>query len=102
MDNGASASLAMVSLGSGVSGAAILASGIRFLPGIVLEAFAITTSFLDIIGNLVNRRFAAKASKHEEIRILAESKLNMIHDHILKTLEDTSISADEYKLILGE
>jgi len=33
---------------------------------------------------------------------LALSKLNTVHSHISKALEDCSISDDEYKLVLGE
>ena len=36
------------------------------------------------------------------VRILATSKLNTVHSHISKALEDCKISDDEYKLILDE
>ena len=45
---------------------------------------------------------SAKSVKHEAIRILASSKLNIIHSLISKALEDCSISDVEYKLILDE
>ena len=43
-----------------------------------------------------------KAEKHEKIKILAESKLNTIHNHISKALLDNSISNEEFSLILSE
>jgi hypothetical protein len=57
---------------------------------------------LSIIGNQVHRKLGLKAEKHEKIKILAESKLNTISDHISKALKDNHISDDEFKLILDE
>lgn len=55
----------MISLGSGFGGAAMLAFGTVFMPGTVtvLEAFAIKTSSLDIIGTVVSRKCFAKTTK---------------------------------------
>lgn len=70
-----------------------LLSGIGFVYGIVLEAFAVT-SFLDIIGSAASCKCVAKASKHDDIQGLSESKLNTFHDYISKAVEDTT-SNDE-------
>ncbi len=43
-----------------------------------------------------------KLEKHEEIYILAISKLNSINDLISKALEDGKINDQEYKMILSE
>ena len=48
------------------------------------------------------RRCAVKAAKHEAVRVLAASKLNSVHSHISKALEDCQISDSEYKLVLDE
>jgi len=47
---------------------------------------------------------SAKAVKHEAVQnlILASSKVNSVHSHISKELEDCNISDDEYKLVLEE
>ena len=100
--NGASASCAFIGLGAGVGGAASLATGVGLVPGIALEVFAGLLSLFDIAGVAIGRRCSAKAAKHEAIRVLASSKLNTIHSHVLKALEDNIISDDEYKLILEE
>ena len=44
----------------------------------------------------------ANAKKHNEILVLAESKLNTISDHISKAMKDDNISAEEFRLILSE
>lgn len=36
------------------------------------------------------------------VRILASSKLNSVHSHVSKALEDCELSDDEYKLVLEE
>ena len=100
--NSASALSAFIGLGAGVGGAASLATGVGLVPGIALEVFAGLSSLFDIAGVAIGRRCSAKAAKHEAIRVLASSKLNTIHSHVLKALEDNLISDDEYKLILEE
>src|SRR5688572_3489712 len=102
MINGASASCAVFGLGAGAGGAALLATGVGLVPGIILEVCAVLSSLFDIAGVAIGRRCSAKAAKHEAIRVLASSKLNTIHSHVLKALEDNIISDDEYKLILEE
>jgi len=57
---------------------------------------------LDVAGDSVSRRCSAKAAKHKAVRILAASKLNTVHSHISKALEDCQVSDDEHKLILDE
>src|SRR5688572_652748 len=102
MINGISASSAIFGLGAGATGAALLVTGVGLVPGIILEAFAVLSSLFDIAGVAIGRRCSAKAAKHEAIRVLASSKLDTIHSHVLKALEDNLISDDEYKLILEE
>ena len=100
--NGASASCAVFGLSAGTSGLALIVTGIGVVPGLILEAFALTSSLVDIAGAAIGRKFSAKAAKHEAIRVLASSKLNTIHSHVLKAMEDNLISEEEYKLILEE
>ena len=53
-------------------------------------------------GKFVGRRLAVKARKHDEIRVLAESKLNTITDHVSGALMDGRISDEEFRLIADE
>ena len=87
---------------AGGIGAGLLASGVGIVPGIVLEGITTGAGILDIIGVAVSRRCSAKVAKHNNIRVLAETKLDTVHSHISKALEDCTISDDEYKLILDE
>lgn len=100
--DGTCAALGTACLVTVPGGLSLLTSGVGFIPGIVIEAIAGVACLLDIIGIAVSRRCSAKAAKHEAVRILASSKLNTVHSHISKALEDSVISDDEYKLILDE
>jgi len=80
----------------------LLASGIGFVPGLALEAVTGVAGLQDAAGVVVSRRCSRKVAKHEAVRILASSKLNTVHSHISKALEDCKISDDEYKLVLDE
>jgi len=50
----------------------------------------------------VSRRCSAKAAKHKAVCVLVSAKLNTVHSHISKALEDCNISDDEYKLVIEE
>ena len=67
---------------TGAVGAGLLASGIGFTPGLVLEAITGTAGLLDVVGVAVSRRCVAKAAKHDGVRVLAMSKQNTVHSHI--------------------
>ena len=43
-----------------------------------------------------------KIKKHDEIRVLAESKLNTVKNHVSKAIEDGCISQEEFVLISEE
>jgi hypothetical protein len=57
---------------------------------------------LGIAGRFISRRLQSKAKKHDEIKILAECKLNSMKDLISKALQDGQISEQEFKLILDD
>ena len=48
------------------------------------------------------RKLEVKARKHDQIRVLAVSKLNSIADRISATLTEDKISEEEFRLILSE
>jgi len=66
----------------GAVGASLLASGIGFIPGIVLEAVTIAASLLDVAGIAILRHCSAKAEKHRAVHVLTTSKLDTAHSHI--------------------
>jgi len=99
--DGTCALLSTTCVATGAVSVGLLASGIGFTPGLVLESITGAAGLLDITGVAVSRRCAAKAAKHEAVRVWAMSKQNTVHSHISKALGDCRIS-DEYKLILDE
>ena len=78
------------------------ASGIGFVPVLVLEAVTGAADLLDVAGVAVSHRCSSEAAKHQAVRVLASPKLNTVHSHISKALENCEVSDDEYKLILHE
>ena len=92
--DGTCAALGATCIVTGAAGAGLLASGIGFVPGIALEVVTGVAGLFDVAGVAVSCRCSAKAAKHEAICVLAISKLNTVHSHI--------ISDEEYKLVLEE
>ena len=69
---------------------------------VALEGAALGCALFSAAGKFVSRRLAVKAKKHDEIRVLADSKLNTITDHVSKAIMDGNVSDDEFKLIMDE
>ncbi len=85
---------------SSIAVGAIGAMGV--LSNIITIPLATVLGVLGVSGKLVGRRLQVKAKKHDEIRLLAESKLNTIADHVSKALRDGVISDEEFCLVLNE
>ena len=72
------------------------------MAGFVHKGITGAAGLLDVAGGAVSRHCSSKAAKHEVVRVLAIAKLNTVHGHISKALEDCHVSDDEYKLILDK
>ena len=94
--------LVTASMGLGVAGVGLLSTIIAAPIVIAMEATALATGLMGIVGGQVNKRLMQKAEKHEKIKVLAEAKLNTISDLISKALNDDKVSDEEYTLILSE
>ena len=94
--------LCSASLGLGIGGIALLTTVIAAPTVLVMEIASVGTGFLTVLAKFVNKKLKAKEEKHRMIHMLAESKLNTIHSHISKAIEDGDISDEEFKLILEE
>ena len=81
---------------------ALIATGIAAVGGIILECVGLGIGLIAIPAGFGNKRVWKKLEKHEEIHVLAISKLNSINDLISKALEDGHIDGKEYKTILDE
>ena len=95
--------------GLAVAGAAMAATGVGLLTTIIatpvaigLQAGAIASGLLGAGGRFICRKLEAKARQHDQIRVLAVSKLNSIADRISAALTDDKISEEEFRLILSE
>ncbi len=94
--------LVVVSIGTGLAGVGLLTTIIAAPAVLVMEAVAVGTGMISLIGSVVNRKLLARAEKHEKITVLAAAKLNTISDHISKALKDDVVTDEEYALILSE
>ena len=100
--DGVDTALVTASLGLGGAGIGLLSTIIAAPVVVGMEAAAVVCGLSGVAGKLIARRLQAKAKKHDEIRVLAESKLNTISSYISKALEDNNISDAEFSLILSE
>ena len=62
----------------------------------------ITCGTLGVIGKFISKRLAVKAKKHQDVKILADSKINTISDLVSSALMDSHVSDEEFKLIISE
>ena len=90
------------SLGMGAAGVGLLSTIIAAPVVVVLEAAALACGLAGIAGKYISRRVLVKSKKHDEIRVLALSKLNSITGVISNALRDGHISPEEFKLVLDE
>jgi len=100
--NTADGVLCSASLGLGIGGVALLTTVIAAPVVIVMESASIGAGLLTVLAKFADKKIKAKEEKHRMIHILAESKLNTIHNHISKAIEDGDVSDEEFKLILEE
>ena len=95
--------LEAISVGIGVAGITLLTTVVAAPVVVAMEGVAIGTAAISIFSTAIcDKILSAKVRKHNQIQILAESKLNTILDHISVALKDYFISDDEFTLILSE
>ena len=84
------------------SGIGRLSTIIAVAVAIGIQAGAVVCGLLGAGGKLIGQKLQAKAKKHNQIRILDDSKLNTIADHISAALAGDKISDEVFRLILSE
>ena len=94
--------LASTSMGLGITGVALLSTIVAAPVALVMEGTSIGTGFLCVLAKYANKKLRTKEDKHRKIQILAESKLNTIHDYVSKAMIDGYIDDKEFRLILEE
>jgi len=100
--DGVDTALVAASLGMGAAGVGLLTTIIAAPIVLGLEVAAVACGLVGMAGKFVSRRLLVKAKKHDEVRVLAEAKLNTISAHVSKALKDGQVSDEEYGLILDE
>ena len=100
--DGVDTALLTASMGMGIGGVGLLSTIIAAPVVLGLEIAAMACGILGVSGKFIGRRLAVKAKKHDNIRMLAESKLNTIADHVSCALIDGKISDEEFRLIIAE
>ena len=98
----ADTALISASMGMGIGGVGLLTTVIAAPVVLGLEIAAYGCGLLGVAGKFIGRRLSVKAKKHDEVRVLAESKLNTIADHVSRALTDGQISDEEFRLIIDE
>jgi len=99
---GVDSMLLIASLGMGIGGISLLSTVIAAPVVLGMEVAALCCGLLGVAGKFVRRKLTIKAKKHDEIRVLAESKLNTITSHVSAALVDGHISEEEFRLVLDE
>lgn len=87
-------------MGLGIGGMGFRSTIIAAPVFLGLEVAALGCGILGVAGKFISCRLAVKALKHDEIRVLADSKLNSIADHVSTALVDSEISDQKFRLIL--
>ena len=100
--NAVDTALISASMGMGIGGVGLLTTVIAAPVVLGLEIAALGCGLLGVAGKFIGRRLSVKAKKHDEVRVLAESKLNTIADHVSRALTDGQISDEEFRLIIDE
>ena len=96
------AALISASMGMGIGGVGLLTTVIAAPVVLGLEIAALGCGLLGVAGKFIGRRLSVKAKKHDEVRVLAESKLNTIADHVSRALTDGAISEEEFRMVVDE
>ena len=94
--------LLSASVGMGIGGVGLLSTIIAAPVVLGLEVAALGCGLLGVAGKFVSRRLSVKAKKHDEVMILAGSKLNSISDHVSRALTDGRISDEEFRIVVDE
>jgi hypothetical protein len=100
--DGIDTALLTASMGMGIGGVGLLSTIIAAPVVLGLEIAALVCSLLGMTGRFISRKLGDNSKKHNEIRVLADSKLNMITALVSTALNDGEISDIEFRLILDE
>ena len=92
----------LTSVASSVSAAATAATGVGIIASVPLGFLAVATGVLSVVSAGISKILLKKVEKHQEIKLIAASKLSNVNGLVSKALQDGNISNEEYQIILQE
>ena len=96
------AAAGLTSVASSISSAATAATGIGIIASVPLGFTAVATGCLSVVSAGISKILLKKVEKHQEIKLIAASKLSSVNGLVSKALQDGNISNEEYQIILQE
>ena len=87
---------------SGSGSIAALATAVGLPVSIALGGVTLCLSLATAITRITNKLFDEKVKKHDKITVLAQTKLDSIHDTISKAINDGHIDPTEFQRIIQE
>ena len=100
--DGVDSALVASSVAMGIAGGGLLLTIIAAPIVLGLECSSLACGAIGLLGKLISRKLETKSKLHNEIRLLAEAKLNTISSYISAAIADWNVDDVEYKLILDE
>ena len=87
---------------TGSGSIAALATGIGLPLSIALGSVSLCLSIATAITHRTNKIIDAKSKKHDKICVLAQTKLDSIHDTVSKAITDGHVDSIEFQRIIQE
>ena len=79
-----------------------LCTGVGLPASIALASVSLILSLTTAITRKTNKIYDAKSKKHDKIAILAQTKLDSIHDDVSKAITDGHVDSIEFQRIIQE
>lgn len=86
----------------GIVGLTAIAGVVSAPIGIAFESATVGFVGLGLVFKRFSKKYREKAKKHDEIRVLAEAKLNTISDLVSQAVDDGDINHEEFVMINNE
>ena len=83
-------------------GLAALCTGIGVPVSIALASVSLILSLTTAITRKTSKLYDTKAKKHDKITVIAQTKLDSVHDTVSKAINDGHISPEEFQRVIHE
>ena len=79
-----------------------LCTGVGLPASIALASVSLILSLTTAITRKTSKLYDTKAKKHDKIAVLAQTKLDSVHDTVSKAINDGHISPEEFQRVIHE